>query len=210
MWASYGSDENDSPTNWTTLAEIDYENGSFTWTDVTEEKGLPWNGVAGKNMQTSEGRFMVGFTWTDLNNDGLPDLAASGQHSYDFQAIMEKIDGGTNYSFTNAGWFDGTQEGVGASGPGVLSGMSYPCAYFGVEPYQQEQGEIHNDDYVDCYEGGSRCRTSTTTARRSTTTSTAKVTFDSASTITRCQATRATCTSPPRRSLITTNSTAST
>jgi hypothetical protein len=155
MWASYGSDENDSPTNWTTLAEIDYENGSFTWTDVTEAKGLPWNGVAGKNMQTSEGRFMVGFTWTDLNNDGLPDLAASGQHSYDFQAIMEKIDGGTNYSFTNVGWFDGTQEGVGASGPGVLSGMNYPCAYFGVEPYQQEQGEIHNDDYVDCYEGGS-------------------------------------------------------
>ncbi len=155
MWASYGSDEDDSPTNWTTLAEIDYENGNFTWTDVTAAKGLPWNGVQGKNMQTAYGRFMVGFTWTDLNNDGLPDVIGSGQHTYDFQAFMEKTDGGTNYSFTNVGWFDGTQEGVGASGPGVLSGIDFPCAYFGVEPYALFGQEIHNDDYVDCYQSGS-------------------------------------------------------
>jgi hypothetical protein len=140
MFASYA----DKRLTYSTLVEV-RESGAVT--DVTSKWNLPFNGAHGTDVgdgKYTNGRFMMGFAFVDLNADGLPDLVGAGQHSQVMYAIMRKQ--GRHYEFKRAQWFEQADEYLGVSALD-LKGRNFPCVYLHLEKESSRQ----QGDFLTCY-----------------------------------------------------------
>lgn len=147
IFASYARDG----YAYTTLVDVS-ETGVVT--DLTRLSGLPWNGAGGttKRGQFTNGKYMMGFAWVDLNADGLPDLVGGGQHSSLMYAFMVRDATKPNgYRFGPATWFGAQDEGLGVS---ALPNLRYtlPCVYVHVETGSRYHPR---GDYVTCFDATS-------------------------------------------------------